>query len=339
MLVNSTKKIIMFLISAGAGLLPRPVGINLPDKRNIRLRSHRRKDYDSFWKYLIEEMFEFFFRFFKPRLAQHFDLDHVEFLDKEQGKIFPDDNTNVKTRFVDKLIKVYRKNSQKRFVIFHVEVQGSANRHFPERMFEYFHRLRSRYKSPVNALAIITGGGTGSHPKYEHLYDETKISYEYSVYQVREQSEKELLKSSNPFAFVILIAQKGLAARNWTDEETIDYFGSLAKTIESRNLPVNHLNMLYGFMNECISFANPEYHAVFNHILETITKRKNPMGLKEELMDAGRLEGVQKGRLEVIAELLKNDRYDLQEIARTVHLSKEEVLKIRKLIARQKELA
>jgi DNA-binding Lrp family transcriptional regulator len=57
------------------------------------------------------------------------------------------------------------------------------------------------------------------------------------------------------------------------------------------------------------------------------------MGLKEELMDAGH----QKGRLEVIAELLKNDRYDLQEIARTVHLSKGEVLKIKRRLTRQKE--
>jgi predicted transposase YdaD len=207
-------------------------------------------------------------------------------------------------------------------------------------MFEYFQRLRSRYKSPVNALAIITDGGSGSHPKYEHLYDETKISYEYSVYQVREQSEKELLKSSNPFAFVILIAQKGLSARNWTDEEKIDYFGSLAKTIESRNLSVNHISMLYGFMNECVSFANPENHTVFNHILETITKRKNPMGFKEELMEVGRQEGRQEERQrmcqEVIAELLKNDHLDLQDIARAVHLNIEDVLKIKRRIVRQR---
>ena len=55
------------------------------------------------------------------------------------------------------------------------------------------------------------------------------------------------------------------------------------------------------------------------------------MGVKEELMDAG--------RQEVIAELLKNDRYDLQEIARTIHLSEEEVLKIKRRLARQKETA
>lgn len=54
-------------------------------------------------------MFEFFFRFFKPRLAQHFDPGHTEFLDKKQGEIFPDDNPKIKTRFVNKLIKVYRK--------------------------------------------------------------------------------------------------------------------------------------------------------------------------------------------------------------------------------------
>lgn len=176
-------------------------------------------------------------------------------------------------------------------------------------MFGYFHRLRSRYRSPVNVLAIISGVGSGTHPKYEHLYDETQISCEYSVYRVREQSEKALLKSSNPVAFVILIAQKGLPARHWTDEETIDYFGSLAKTIESGKLSVNHLSMPYGFMNECISFANPENHAFFNHILETITKRKNPMGLKEELTEVGHQEGRQEERQrmcqEVIAETAK----------------------------------
>ena len=59
------------------------------------------------------------------------------------------------------------------------------------------------------------------------------------------------------------------------------------------------------------------------------------MGLKEELMKSGR----QEGRLEAIAALLKNDHHDLQEIARTVHLSQEAALKISKLITRQKELA
>ena len=57
-------------------------------------------------------------------------------------------------RFVDKLAKVALRDGSERWVYVHLEVQGSAQAEFAERMFVYHYRLFDRYRQPVASLAV-----------------------------------------------------------------------------------------------------------------------------------------------------------------------------------------
>ena len=69
-----------------------------------------------------------------------YDLDHPEFLDKEMATIVPESLTG--QRIADKLIRVKKKDGTELWVIFHIEVQGKADKHFDERMFTMFYRIK-----------------------------------------------------------------------------------------------------------------------------------------------------------------------------------------------------
>lgn len=216
------------------------------------------KDFDSIWKLMIEHMFKPFFNFLFPCETADYDLSHFEFLDSELGKIYPEKDHTPPRRIVDKLVKIFRKDDPTRFSLFHIEVQGFANRHFPHRMYEYYYRLSAKYDCPIISLAIITGNQKASVPRYLSANCGATIAYHYPVYQIRHQSEEELLKGLNPFSCVVLAAQKALKIPKMTDAEIMDSFESLARVIESRNWPLDPVYHIYGFIDECVSFKDPE---------------------------------------------------------------------------------
>jgi hypothetical protein len=55
------------------------------------------------------------------------------------------------------LIKVYLRDGAERWMLLHVEVQGSNDKDFAGRMFEYFIRVFSKHGHPVAEIAVLTG--------------------------------------------------------------------------------------------------------------------------------------------------------------------------------------
>ncbi|MBS1660160.1 MAG: hypothetical protein JST68_03820 [Bacteroidetes bacterium] len=117
----------------------------------------KRKKYDALWKGVVEEVFSELLEFVFPDHVDMLDLDRgVEFLDKELGELFPAPGRRLEVRYVDKLVKVFRKDGTEEYLIIHVEVQGEYDENFARRMFEYYCRLYVRFKRPVEAVAIFT---------------------------------------------------------------------------------------------------------------------------------------------------------------------------------------
>lgn len=79
--------------------------------------------------------------FFLPELLPDIDMTKPpEFLEQELAKIIP-----VKTakgrRSIDKLVKVWLKNGEEKWLFIHIEVQSWDDPHFMERLFTYFYRI------------------------------------------------------------------------------------------------------------------------------------------------------------------------------------------------------
>ena len=105
----------------------------------------------------IEEVGEDLLRFVFPDADRDLDLERgIQFLDKELEEMYPEPEKKMRTRLVDKLAKVYMKDGAERWLLLHVEVQGSRDPKFALRMYTYYYRIMARHNHPVTAIAIFT---------------------------------------------------------------------------------------------------------------------------------------------------------------------------------------
>lgn len=102
--------------------------------------SQPRAELDSPWKIILNVYFEQFMAYCWPE--KHAEVDWkkgYKMLDKELNKIAR--NASIGNRLADKLIELYRKDGQETYVLLHLEIQGSSDAKFEERMFIYHYRL------------------------------------------------------------------------------------------------------------------------------------------------------------------------------------------------------
>ena len=119
---------------------------------------------DSAWKDIIDAYFPEFLDFYFPEIYRdiNFKKKH-EFLDKEFQKITKDSELNKK--FVDKLIKVYLKTGEEKWILIHIEIQGSVDQAFTERLYVYNYRIFDRYHKDVVTLAILADDSKKFRPE------------------------------------------------------------------------------------------------------------------------------------------------------------------------------
>ena len=116
-------------------------------------------DYDSPWKEAIETCFPEFLAFYFPRVHTAIDWQHTPvFLDKELRATVRDAESG--KLYVDKLVRVVGRSGRSLCLYIHIEIQGTRQRIFAERMFVYHYRLFDRYLAPVVSLAPHQQAGT-----------------------------------------------------------------------------------------------------------------------------------------------------------------------------------
>ncbi|HZZ79277.1 MAG TPA: hypothetical protein VFE62_12215 [Gemmataceae bacterium] len=100
-------------------------------------------EFDSPWKEVLDQYFEAFVAFFFPQIHRAIDWPRgFETLDKELQQIMPD--AEIGRRYVDKLVKVWRRDGIEEWVLIHIEVQHASADDFARRMFVYYYRLLDR---------------------------------------------------------------------------------------------------------------------------------------------------------------------------------------------------
>jgi len=101
-----------------------------------------------------EHYFSEFMAFYFPNVYAEIDWskEHV-FLDQELRAVVQD--AGLGTRFVDRLVRVTELCGNESWIYIHVEVQGTKQSEFAERMFVYNYRIFDRYKRPVASLAVL----------------------------------------------------------------------------------------------------------------------------------------------------------------------------------------
>jgi hypothetical protein len=172
-------------------------------------------NYDTPWKEAIEHHFPEFMAFYFP--VAHSQIDWQKgytFLDQELQSVVQD--AELGKRFVDKLVQVNRLTGQEDWIYIHLEVQGSAQAEFTERMFVYNYRIYDRYRRPVASMAVLADGTPSWKPQafsYEVL--DCQMGIRFPIAKLLDYADRaEALESDpNPFALVTLAHLQTRATR------------------------------------------------------------------------------------------------------------------------------
>jgi hypothetical protein len=276
-----------------------------------------RHNRDILWKAVLEWVMDDLLRFLYPNADQVFDLEKsFVFLDKELAELEPEADKKAEVRFVDKLVKVWRKDGKEEWVLIHIEVQDQtkpADRAlFGERMFRYFYRCFDRYRKPVAAIGIFCGPDGRLLPVcYNYDFMGTRLLYEYNTIRILDYADEELLNSPNPFAWVILIAKKALVRGKDLDNKILK--GKLfifRKLYENGLFERQKIKAILQFLERYIRFENPEE-------IDLITGKQNTMDIFEIAADMK----VEERLGEVVANLLKVTDFSDDKIASIAKVS------------------
>jgi hypothetical protein len=170
-------------------------------------------NYDAPWKEALERYFEPFLVFFFPQIHAEIDWQlSYESLDSEFQQVVRD--AEIGKRFVDKLVKVWRRDGQETWVLIHVEIQSQYDSDFAKRMYTYSYRIFDRYNRDVVSLAILGDEQPSWRPQaYHYMLWGCRVGIEFPIVKLLDyESQWDFLEQSlNPYAMLVrahLLTQK-----------------------------------------------------------------------------------------------------------------------------------
>jgi hypothetical protein len=299
---------------------------------------------DYLWKGILEDVFDDFLRFMHPDADRIFDFSKgISFLDKELEQLFPAvDEDDYAVKIVDKLAKVYTYEGEEAWVLIHCEVQTKYSSDFPRRMFTYYYRILDKYNKRISAYAILTEENTKDRPdRFESHFLDTGLIYRYKLYKIAQQQEEALLRSSNPFAMVVLTARSVLGGKTFHsaaehDAALMAIKLRLSRQFLSMSLPKDKIRMLMSFLKNYIRFANTENNITFEKELQQITEERQTMGIEELILTTerkraerrGEQRGIERKEKEIILNMMRNNFTD-ELIIKAIGVSSDYVRKLR----------
>lgn len=159
---------------------------------------------DGLWKKVIGDLFEDFLLFFAPELHEIVNFSkEPDFLQQELFQEILDKKKG--TNYADQIVKVHLKDGSEKWILVHIEVEGSADDDFSKRMFRYFYRIFDKFEREIVAFAVMTGPSTGAKSQgFTYSYFGTTLDYAYNVRKVMDYDDKELMQSNRLFSKVVL---------------------------------------------------------------------------------------------------------------------------------------
>jgi len=281
-------------------------------------------DYDSPWKDAVEHYFPEFIAFYFPDAYAQIDWTiSYEFLEQELQSLSLD--AELGKRFVDKLVKVTLFNRDEKWIYIHIEVQGTQQSGFAERMFVYNYRIYDHYRRPVASMAVLADEQTNWKPNsygFEVLGCRHHLEFPIAKLTDYHDSLDALLVEDNSFAFITaahILTQRTrknhqerytakhhlvrlLYQRRWDKQRVLDLFNVMDWLMR---LPEELAKQLHQEIEVIEEAEKMRYlNSVEKIILENQRKDAWGQGLEQGL-EQGIKKGHQEGLLAGEAKLLK----------------------------------
>ena len=294
-------------------------------------------DYDILWKGVLEDVFVDVVRFIFPAAEEELDLEQgITFLDKELAELYPEPGRQIDSRVVDKLVRINRKDGKDQWLLLHLEIQGWNDPKFAERMFRYYYRILDKFKKPVAAVAIFTGRDRQHMPdKFEAHCLGTNVIYRYNTICTHDYSDEELMESDNFFAMVLLVAKletiKRIRDPAEFDRALLEQKILLFKYFEEKRAMDGHkIDIIQPFLNNYMTFNNPEINDIFMERIDQISGKTKTMGLLQQLAEIEAEKAVDKTNRQFVKNLLNDTAFSAEKIASLAGVSVEFVETVRK---------
>ncbi len=207
-------------------------------------------DYDSPWKEALDRYFERCMAFFFPQA--HADIDWArgyEMLDKELQPIVRQSKQG--RRYVDKLVKVWLRSGEEKWLLIHVEVQTWKEDEFPRRMHVYNNRIFDRYGREVISLAILADDDPHWRPnQFGYSRWGFRNSVKFPIVKLLDYAahEQALEADPNPFAMLVLAHLKTLETRR-SPADRQAWKLRLVKGLFERGMDAEDVRQLYRFID------------------------------------------------------------------------------------------
>ena len=255
--------------------------------------------YDSPWKDVLELYLEEFFEFFLPEA--HGDIDWQRppvSLDKELRKITRDGE--VGERFADKLFQVWDVGGEPLGLMANVEVQGSPEAGFAERLFVYNYRAFDRFHRPVITVAVLCDATDSFHPRSFYAADRwgCRVGIEFLTVKLRQYNKRwdELEASHNPFALVTMAHLKTQETRGRPDRR-YRWKLRLVRRLYDQGYAKKDVLELFRFVDWLMALPQELEQQLDADIesLETERGMKYVTGIERRALQTGIKQGIQTG--------------------------------------------
>jgi len=255
--------------------------------------------YDTPWKEALERYFPEFMAFYFPRAHQQIDWSRPHtFLDQELQAITRD--AEIGKRFCDKLVSVYLHSGQSELIYIHVEVQGTAQAGFDERMFVYNYRIYDHYRRPVASMAVLADNSANWRPQ-GFAYDvlDCCMGLRFPVVKLQDYSTREidLADDPNPFALVTL-AHLQTQATQQDPQARFEAKWRLVKLLFRRGWDKQRILDLFFVIDWMMQLPDRLKHQLWQNIqqLEQEQKMAYVSSIEEIGIQKGMQQGLSQGR-------------------------------------------
>lgn len=276
----------------------------------------------------------------------------VDFLQQELFKEIIDRKKG--TVYTDQLVKVHLKSGEEKWILIHVEVEGSPDSEFPARMFQYFYRIFDKYEREIVAFAVFTDTTKGDqYNAFNYKYFGTTLNYAYNVRKISDYSEEELAQSKDLFSKVMLAA-KYLLKTKGKEEARYEAKQKLMKDLlETKAYSKESIRAVFYFIDHLLQLPKELTGKLSKQVKSILQKgdyemlqynREEPSptladiiaiergkGIQqgiEQGIEQGEKQGLEKAKAQMAMKLLSRD-YDLLMIAELTDLTLVEVEAIR----------
>ncbi len=265
-------------------------------------------EYDSPWKEAIETYFQECLEFFFPVAAEAINWERgYTFLDKELQQVVRD--AELGQRFVDKLVQVWRRNGEERWVLVHLEVQSYEETNFAQRMYVYHYRLFDRYNRSIATLAVL--GDDRPTWKPNQFSDELwgcEVKFKFPIVKLIEYSQQwtELEASSNPFATVVMAHLKAKETRQ-NDQERKRWKLDLTKRLYEKGYQRQDIINLFRFIDWVMRLPEELENSFWQEVTQYEEENKMPYitSVEKRGIEQGKREGKREGLIESLEVCLE----------------------------------